>query len=43
MAQGAQAALAPLDVFSGSVFLDLLFWGVLLTISYSLIVLAPRQ
>ena len=33
----------PLDVFGGAWFLDLMFWGILLTLSYSLIVLAPKQ
>lgn len=41
--QAAQAAVAPLNVFGGAWFLNLLFWGILLTLSYSLIVLGPRQ
>lgn len=41
--QAVQAALLPLDVFGGAWLLNLLFWGILGTLSYSVIVLAPRQ
>ncbi|KAL4452397.1 hypothetical protein ABPG75_008059 [Micractinium tetrahymenae] len=42
VAAAAQRAVAPLDVF-GSGLLDLLFWGCLLLLAYSIIVLGPRQ
>lgn len=42
VAEAAQRAVAPLDVF-GSGLLDLLFWGCMLVIAYSVIVLGPRQ
>lgn len=42
VAEAAQRAVAPLDVF-GNGLLDLLFWGCMLLIAYSVIVLGPRQ
>jgi hypothetical protein len=38
-----QAAAAPFDVFDGSWGLNILFFGILATLAYSLIVVAPRQ
>jgi hypothetical protein len=43
LAPATHAVFGPLDVFGGAWLLDLMFWGILLTLSYSLIVLAPKQ
>lgn len=43
LASAAQRALAPLDVFSGNLLLDLGFWICLFLIAYSVVVLGPRQ
>lgn len=43
LAAGLRAAVAPLDVFAGSWLLDLLFWGVLLGISFTVLVQGPKQ
>jgi hypothetical protein len=39
----AASALSPFDVFGGSVWLNLLFFASLGLLSYSLLVLSPRQ
>ena len=44
LARGAvESAVAPFDVFAGEWFLNVLLFGVVGVLSYSLLVVAPRQ